>query len=190
MCITKIGGRMDSINVWFSYATNNVQNHAKHQEYCNIIIYKYKIEEKKYMDFLCDELDWILILSLKKFWLWKPDEKELVDYYRSSDLYLHLANAENFPLSILEAMHCGIPVVASKTGGIPEQIVHEKTGFVLELFKKNEIINCIERILTKTELHESLSNKARKRALTYFRKDLMTKTYLKWFEQTVRLSTS
>lgn len=70
---------MDSINVWFSYATNNVQNHAKHQEYCNIIIYKYKIEEKKYMDFLCDELDWILILSLKKFWLWKPDEKELVE---------------------------------------------------------------------------------------------------------------
>lgn len=121
---------------------------------------------------------------------WISSERELVNYYRASDLYLHLANAENFPLSILEAMHCGIPVVASKTGGIPEQIVHEKTGFVLELFKKNEIINCIEKILTKTELHESLSNEARKHALTYFRQDLMTKTYLKWFEQTVKLSTA
>lgn len=70
---------MEDINIWFSYNFNGVKNHARYEEYTNILIYKYKIEEKKYMDFLCNELNWILILSLKKFWLWKPDEKELVE---------------------------------------------------------------------------------------------------------------
>ena len=70
---------MEDINIWFSYNFNGVKSHARYKEYTNILIYKYKIEEKKYMDFLCDELNWILILSLKKFWLWKPDVKELVE---------------------------------------------------------------------------------------------------------------
>ena len=43
-----------------------------------------------------------------------------------------MANAENFPTTILEAMHCGLPVIGSNIGGIPEQIIHGKTGFLFE----------------------------------------------------------
>jgi glycosyltransferase involved in cell wall biosynthesis len=118
---------------------------------------------------------------------WVSSEKELVNYYRASDLYLHLANAENFPLSILEAMHCGVPVVASNVGGIPEQIIHEKTGFVLKLTEKNEIIHCIEKILTNTKLHDLLSTEARIHALKNFSQDQMIKSYITWFEHTLKI---
>lgn len=68
---------MENIKIWFSYDCNDIRSHAKCKEYCNIIIYNHKIEEKRYMNFLCDELNWILILSLNKIWLWKPNEEEL-----------------------------------------------------------------------------------------------------------------
>lgn len=71
--------RMENINVWFSYDSNDIKSHARYKKYANIIVYKYKIEATKYMDFLCDKLNWILILSSKKFWLWKPAEESLLE---------------------------------------------------------------------------------------------------------------
>jgi glycosyltransferase involved in cell wall biosynthesis len=58
------------------------------------------------------------------------DPHDVARYYRSADLLLHSANAENSPLVILEAMACGAAVVATGVGGIPEQIVSGETGFV------------------------------------------------------------
>ena len=43
-------------------------------------------------------------------------------YYQAADLYLHAANADTFPTTILEAMAVGRPVVATAVGGIPEQV--------------------------------------------------------------------
>jgi glycosyltransferase involved in cell wall biosynthesis len=44
----------------------------------------------------------------------------IADCYRAADLYLHSARADNSPLTVLEAQACGVPVVASAVGGIPE----------------------------------------------------------------------
>jgi len=43
-------------------------------------------------------------------------------YYNASDVYVHAARVDTFPNSILEAMACGVPVIASAVGGIPEQV--------------------------------------------------------------------
>lgn len=121
---------------------------------------------------------------------WISSEKELVNYYRASDLYLHLANAENFPLSILEAMHCGIPVVASNVGGIPEQIIHEKTGFIVDSHNSAKVAQIIKRILTEDVLHNTLSSNAHIHALKYFEQNMMTNSYLAWFEKSLQSSNS
>jgi glycosyltransferase involved in cell wall biosynthesis len=51
------------------------------------------------------------------------EEGEMADYYRAADVYVHAARVDTFPNSVLEAMACGTPVVATAVGGIPEQIV-------------------------------------------------------------------
>ena len=43
-------------------------------------------------------------------------------YYQAADLYLHAAKADTFPNTVIEALACGTPVVATAVGGIPEQV--------------------------------------------------------------------
>lgn len=58
----------------------------------------------------------------------QADPTTVADYYRAADLYLHAARADTFPNTILEALACGRPVVATAVGGIREQIISLETS--------------------------------------------------------------
>ncbi len=51
-----------------------------------------------------------------------PQSQELIDYYSCADLYIQSSNIETWGLAISEALSCGLPVIASSVGAIPEQI--------------------------------------------------------------------
>jgi glycosyltransferase involved in cell wall biosynthesis len=54
------------------------------------------------------------------------------DYYRSLDLYLNTSVHEGLPLSVVEAMACGKPVVSAAVGGVPEIVADGEDGFLVE----------------------------------------------------------
>lgn len=53
---------------------------------------------------------------------YQKDTTVVAAYYQAADIYLHAAKADTFPNTILEALACGTPVVATSVGGIPEQV--------------------------------------------------------------------
>jgi glycosyltransferase involved in cell wall biosynthesis len=57
-----------------------------------------------------------------RFIRFQRDQLTMASLYGASDIYLHLARVDTFPTTVLEAMACGLPVVGSAVGGIPEQI--------------------------------------------------------------------
>jgi glycosyltransferase involved in cell wall biosynthesis len=58
------------------------------------------------------------------------DASELALYYSAADVLLFTSIAENFPLVILEAMSCGLPIVSFDVGGVKEVVTHLENGFI------------------------------------------------------------
>ena len=57
----------------------------------------------------------------------------IFDFYKrnSVDAFLNLSRSEGIPVSIMEALSCGVPVVATRVGGTEEIVVHKQNGYLL-----------------------------------------------------------
>ncbi len=77
-----------------------------------------------------------------------------------SDLFLLPSIQESFGLAALEAMACGVPVVASKVGGLPEIIEDGVTGFVCAPDDVEGMAERGVRLLTESDLHARISANA------------------------------
>jgi glycosyltransferase involved in cell wall biosynthesis len=61
----------------------------------------------------------------------RVEHDEITRHYSASDIYLNASKIDNQPLSILEAFACGLPVVTTDAGGIPDIVTDETTGFLV-----------------------------------------------------------
>jgi glycosyltransferase involved in cell wall biosynthesis len=54
--------------------------------------------------------------------VYERNSSTVASYFKASDVYVHATRADTFPTTVLEALACGVPVVATDVGGIPEQV--------------------------------------------------------------------
>jgi len=114
------------------------------------------------------------------------DKERLADYYRAADLFIAPSLAENVGLTIIEASACGTPVVAFATGGIPEVIVHEQTGYLAERGNSDELANGIAYFLDDADAGQRVGTAARKSVLEKFSDQRMVDDYINLYEEIKR----
>ena len=77
----------------------------------------------------------------------------------SLDLFVLTSYQEGLGSSILDAMACRLPVVATQVGGIPEVVVHEETGLLVPPRRSISLAKAILRIYENRELGKMLGEK-------------------------------
>lgn len=79
----------------------------------------------------------------------------------NTTIYLQCSKVESLGISILDAMNYSIPVIVGKNGGMPELIVHEKSGYVAN--NKEEFIAYIINLINNYKVYEEVSLEAKER---------------------------
>src|SRR5690606_38489692 len=77
------------------------------------------------------------------------------------DILVHPSRMEAFGLVVGEAQACGTPVVATRVGGVPENIIEGETGFLVEPGAPHEIADCVNMLLDDAELRKLIGLQGR-----------------------------
>ena len=123
----------------------------------------------------CERLTRELNLTDSVKFLGKQDG--LVEILSSSDIFLIPSQSESFGLAALEAMSCGLPVISSSVGGLPELVKHNECGFIAEIGDVERMAKYTLDLLTNDKKYEVFSHNARTRTLDNFDKSIIVPMY-------------
>ena len=88
-------------------------------------------------------------------------------YLARFDLFVYPSMHEGLGSSLLDALSFGLPIVATRVGGIPELVEHEVNGLLIAPEQPAELVAAVERLLGDADLCESMSRKNRKKATRF-----------------------
>ena len=96
---------------------------------------------------------------------------------------IHPARADTFPATVLEALACGIPVVASTVGGIPEQVIKGRTGFLVPVGDARALAGRVLALLVDEGLRLRMGQTAAEDAARRFGMERMVGEYLAFYDE-------
>jgi glycosyltransferase involved in cell wall biosynthesis len=114
-------------------------------------------------------------------------DKDLPELYASADVFVLPSLWEGFGISLLEAMSTAKPVVSTNVSAIPEVVVHNETGLLIEPGDYQQLARNIVMILSDKRFAEKLGYNGRKRVETSFSWDLVARKTLEVYKETLRL---
>jgi glycosyltransferase involved in cell wall biosynthesis len=83
------------------------------------------------------------------------------------------SHVEALPMAVLESLAAGVPVVASRVGGVPALVEDERHGLLVDARDVPGIAHALQRILTDLPLRKAMGRSARDRAVTEFSSELI-----------------
>ena len=112
-------------------------------------------------------------------------QTELVQILSSADLMLMPSQSESFGLAALEAMACGVPVISSSVGGLPELQVHGQTGYIAEIGDINRMAKYAVELLGNDTRMAMFRQACRTRAVEHFDVKKIVTVYEDYYREIV-----
>jgi L-malate glycosyltransferase len=113
------------------------------------------------------------------------EQDQVIPLMSVSDVFLLPSAQESFGLAALEAMACGVPVVASRVGGLPEVIEHGRIGMLHLPDDLDGMAQSAVRLLTDPQFHERLAEEARRTVHEKFCSEKIVPLYEAFYEEII-----
>ena len=112
------------------------------------------------------------------------DDDEIIHFYDMCDVFVMPSRqdrvwVEGFGISFLESNARGKAVIGGKHGGVPEAIIHNETGILVDPYDNNDIAQSIVRLLSNDELAKTMGEKGRDRCFQFFNKNIVINKMVK-----------
>ncbi|MCX7877676.1 MAG: N-acetyl-alpha-D-glucosaminyl L-malate synthase BshA [Ignavibacteria bacterium] len=111
------------------------------------------------------------------------EQESFLEILSVADLFLLPSQSESFGLAALEAMACGIPVISSNAGGLPELNLHGETGYIAEVGDVNKMAEYSLRLLEDKRVYDIFSKNASERARDLFSTDKIVPRYEDYYKE-------
>lgn len=118
-------------------------------------------------------------LGIAKWVKWHEFVHDRRDIYPNLDLCIVPSRSqEGLPTSAIEAGFSGLPVIATRLGGLPEIVEHETNGLLVEAQRPAEIADALCRLIDDPQLRQRLASNARQRATERFGRERFLEEFL------------
>ena len=108
--------------------------------------------------------DEIVRLDVSEHVRWFPFEGDVAPYLAALDAFVMPSSWEAFPLAVLEAMRCGLPVAATRVGGVPEAVADGVTGRLVDPGDDQALAAALGELLGDSALRRRLGDAGREEA--------------------------
>lgn len=107
------------------------------------------------------------------------------EYMRAADMFVLPTENDAFPLCLLEAMACGMPIITTTVGAIKDVITHEDTGLVMQPGSGEELHVCLTRLLDDAALGKRIGLRAREEVDAKYTRDIVARQYVALFNKSM-----
>jgi L-malate glycosyltransferase len=118
-------------------------------------------------------------LNIEEDVLFLGKQENVGELFSICDLKLLLSEKESFGLVLLEAMACGVPVIGTRIGGIPEVIVDNETGFMVEVGDIESVAEKAVSLLSDIEKH----SRFRQNSVQHVREHFLSEKIVSIYEE-------
>ncbi len=104
------------------------------------------------------------------------DRPQLLEEFQRADLFVLPSLFDSFPIAILEAMAAGLPVIATRVGGVPEVVLDGETGLLVEPGDPKRLASAIEMLASDASARRNMGKQGRARAQLFSWEDVIART--------------
>lgn len=116
------------------------------------------------------------------------DYQHLPDYFNELNIYCAPSLSESFGVAVLEASSCQLPVIVTNVGGLPEVIINNKTGLLIEPRSSIELYNSIKKLILDEELRVNMGENGRRFVEENYSRKYCTEQLIKVYNNIIKLN--
>jgi glycosyltransferase involved in cell wall biosynthesis len=115
--------------------------------------------------------------SLEESVIFTGNVYNVYEYLQASDIFVLPTEDEAFGISLIEAMACGLPVIATRIGGIKDILSHKENGLMIDAGDFSNLQEAIEQLISDDTLAQSLGQNALSKVKQFYARETVAKQY-------------